>query len=179
MSLRVATFTTTLGALAACLGACEAVSPEASLASASASEPKARGDNVASVYRSFRPIDTGPTFEIPASAQVVKASGMEGPSGEVRGTNWKIIFAVSPTISLKGLGVGKVISRQRSTRVPGLEVVKFVPDPAIPGFGVSVAGLIALPADPRPSPPLKLLVQGLCNSSDACDEVEKVLLSAR
>lgn len=132
-------------------------------------------------FHSFKPTGSGPSYMIPTSAQIIRRSGAEGPVRQIIGSGWKIIFAVSPTVSLKGLGMGQVLSRSPLPSRGDVEIVKFLPNPPVQGFRVSAASIYPLPtpAGINTGAQFKLLAQALCNEEAACNEAMTVLRSAK
>jgi hypothetical protein len=161
-------------ALALLLGGCVQPARDEGGRSA-ASQPSA----AATVER--RPIAGGPLFTFPASVIERRASGIEGPVTEYAGPGYKVIFAVSPTISLQGLGIGTVISRAKLALPGASDVVTFVPNPPVEGFTRSIAFVMPLP--PGPGIPkgveVKFLAQALCNTEPACAAAQSIVRSAR
>jgi hypothetical protein len=145
----------------------------------SVTQPSAAAAASATVER--RPVEGGPLFTLPASAKERRASGIESPITEFSGPGYKVIIAVSPTLSLQGLGVGTVLSRARLALPGATEVLTFIPNPPVDGYARSIVFVTPLP--PGPGIPqgvnVKMLVQALCTGEAACATAQGIVTSAR
>lgn len=131
--------------------------------------------------RVLKPAGEVYAFTVPQSAQTSERRGIEGPSYQVQGEGYRLIFVTSPTVSLEGLGMRRMVSRSRlSTGIP-IDVVRFELLNPVEPYRLSVAAVLPLPAQQAGASgvDVKLLAQGLCETSAACDQVEAIIRSAQ
>lgn len=131
--------------------------------------------------RALKPAGEVYTFTVPRSAQTSERRGIEGPSYQIEGDGYRLIFVTSPTVSLEGLGLRKILSRSRlSTDIP-IDVVRFELLNPVERYRLSVAAVLPLPAQQTGAAgvDVKLLAQGLCETPTACDQAEVIIRSAQ